>query len=79
MNFYDFSYLPLCKLRLITSQCIFYNFTVCYFLVCMSLPKSQLSSKFRLDFSSTSGPMQALKCTFPNFMSKDIMEIIEYN
>ena len=36
--FMIFSYLPLYKLRLTKSHCIFYHFIACYFLVCKSLP-----------------------------------------
>ena len=73
--FMIFSYLPLFKLRLTTSHGIFYHFIVCYFLVCKSLPKSQLSSKFHLDCSSMCMVIDLVTCrhwkiSFPNLCRK---------
>ena len=78
------SHLPLFKLRLTKSHCIFYYFIVCYFLVCKSLPKSQFSSKFRLDCSSMCMVIDLVtywhfQCAFPHLFRKDTMDIIESN
>ena len=74
-EFYDFSHLPLYKLRLTKSPRIFYHFIVCYFLVCKS-PEVH-GFKFRLDCSLTCmviDPVicEHLKFTFPNLCRKDI-------
>ena len=84
MNVFDFLLFTALQVEIDLKSCIFYHFIACYFLVCKSLPKSQFSSKFRLDCSSMCMVIDLVICrhckfTFPNLCRKDTMDIIAYN